>query len=290
MFPSGMTSIDMENVKSIEQFADSAVLSEPQALLSALFNASSLGLAVLDDQLRFRAVNRALASMNGVAPNAHLGKTIRAVLGKGAIGLEDPFKHVFSTGREVSNLEVSAKLSKRTDVGYWVENYVPIRDATGTVKQVCAIVVEITEQKKLQQLLRDVTERLIRNPLFTTPDSEALLRHTMEGSLTQTPESRSYRNRSVVMDLSNNEPSFSRKAMALTPREREVVKLLADGHGNKGTAAILGISVKTVETHRQRIMLKLGVHTATDLLHYAISNKILDPEHMGHVRARVSLT
>jgi two-component system nitrate/nitrite response regulator NarL len=66
----------------------------------------------------------------------------------------------------------------------------------------------------------------------------------------------------------------------LTPRERAIVKLLSDGHGNKETARLLGISVKTVETHKMKFMLKLNLHTATDLLHYAISRKILKPEEM----------
>lgn len=63
----------------------------------------------------------------------------------------------------------------------------------------------------------------------------------------------------------------------LTPKEREVVKLLVKGNGNKQTAAILGISVKTVETHRGRIMLKLHLHSTRELMHYAMSNQIVDP-------------
>jgi DNA-binding CsgD family transcriptional regulator len=65
-------------------------------------------------------------------------------------------------------------------------------------------------------------------------------------------------------------------AVALTPRERDVVRLLVEGTGNKETAALLGITVKTVETHRARIMLKLGLHSTRELVQYAIHNKILD--------------
>ena len=66
-------------------------------------------------------------------------------------------------------------------------------------------------------------------------------------------------------------PSRSR----LTPREREVVQLLAEGKSNKEVAQFLGISVKTAETHRANIMLKLNFHSVTELVRYAVRNKII---------------
>ncbi len=56
----------------------------------------------------------------------------------------------------------------------------------------------------------------------------------------------------------------------LTPREREVLKLIAEGHTNQDIAELLCLSRKTVETHRSNIMDKLEVHKATDLVKYAI--------------------
>ncbi len=61
----------------------------------------------------------------------------------------------------------------------------------------------------------------------------------------------------------------------LTPREREVLQLLAEGNSNKEVAAILEISVKTAETHRANIMLKLDFHSVTELVRYAVRNKII---------------
>jgi DNA-binding NarL/FixJ family response regulator len=55
-----------------------------------------------------------------------------------------------------------------------------------------------------------------------------------------------------------------------TPREIEIIRLLAEGKTNKEIAALLGIAVRTVETHRSRIMLKLGVHSLAELIHYAM--------------------
>ena len=63
-----------------------------------------------------------------------------------------------------------------------------------------------------------------------------------------------------------------------TPREIEIIRLLAGGKTNKEIAAALGITVRTVETHRAKIMLKLGLHSLTELIHYAIRHKIVSPQ------------
>src|SRR5258706_4829886 len=59
-----------------------------------------------------------------------------------------------------------------------------------------------------------------------------------------------------------------------TPREVEIIRLLAEGKANKEIAAKLGITIRTVETHRAKIMLKLGLHSLAELIHYAIRHKI----------------
>lgn len=64
---------------------------------------------------------------------------------------------------------------------------------------------------------------------------------------------------------------------ALTPRERETIQLLSEGKSNKEVAASLGISSKTVQVHRTNLMRKLGLHSLTDLVHYAIRNNIVQP-------------
>jgi len=60
-----------------------------------------------------------------------------------------------------------------------------------------------------------------------------------------------------------------------TPRELEIIRLLAEGKTNKEIAAALGITVRTVETHHGKIMLKLSMHSLADLIHYAIRNQIV---------------
>ncbi len=63
----------------------------------------------------------------------------------------------------------------------------------------------------------------------------------------------------------------------LTPREREIVQLLAEGKSNKETADALGISLNTVETHRKNVMSKLHLRSASDLVRYAIRNNLIQP-------------
>ena len=62
----------------------------------------------------------------------------------------------------------------------------------------------------------------------------------------------------------------------LTPREFQIVQLVAESKSNKEVANILNISVKTVEAHRAHIMEKLGLHSVTELVRYAIRNNIVE--------------
>jgi len=65
-------------------------------------------------------------------------------------------------------------------------------------------------------------------------------------------------------------------AAVLTSREMEVLQLIAEGNANKQTAAELGISIKTVEKHRQHLMSKLDIHDTAGLTRYAIAAGIIE--------------
>lgn len=74
------------------------------------------------------------------------------------------------------------------------------------------------------------------------------------------------------------EPSARRYVTELTAREREVLKLIAEGNTNQDIAKLLCLSRKTVETHRSNIMDKLGLHKVTDLVKYAIRDGLVGLE------------
>jgi DNA-binding NarL/FixJ family response regulator len=65
-------------------------------------------------------------------------------------------------------------------------------------------------------------------------------------------------------------------AEALTPREREVLQLVAEGRSSKSIAAGLGVTVKTIESHRASLMRKLHLRTVADLVRYAVRNGLVE--------------
>jgi len=78
---------------------------------------------------------------------------------------------------------------------------------------------------------------------------------------------------SIDLDLRRQPRAFIKQT--LTPRERQVVQLLAEGKSTKEAAAVLGVSVKTAETHRSNIMRKLDLHSAGELVLYAVRNNLI---------------
>ncbi|MDH4155613.1 MAG: response regulator transcription factor [Nitrospira sp.] len=70
-------------------------------------------------------------------------------------------------------------------------------------------------------------------------------------------------------------PVCKRPATALTPRQREVLQLLAEGKGTRSIASLLQISIKTVEFHRTRLMDELNLHSTAELTRYAVSEGLV---------------
>jgi transcriptional regulator with PAS, ATPase and Fis domain len=144
-------------------FSEREPIEELQGLLAAFSGTSAIGFAVVDDQLRYLAINKALAAMTGVPAAAHLGKTIRDILGDVATAtqIENTFRTVFGTGRAVLQAELKATLPTRTAAGYWIRNCYPIHDRAGKVKQVVALVVEVTAQRKLDDAIGEFTGKFL---------------------------------------------------------------------------------------------------------------------------------
>jgi DNA-binding NarL/FixJ family response regulator len=139
--------------------------------------------------------------------------------------------------------------------------------------------------------VRPQTEVLI----FTMHESELLLREALEAG------ARGYLLKSdarkfliaAVEALSQHKPFFTGRVSeallnaflsqgqstdgVLTARERGVVQLIAEGHSNKEAAQILGLNLKTVESHRASAMRKVNVNSTATLVRYAIRNKLVEP-------------
>jgi DNA-binding NarL/FixJ family response regulator len=100
-------------------------------------------------------------------------------------------------------------------------------------------------------------EALRRNQTYFTPKVASMV---LDGYLHRN-------NREVQQELTERN--------RLTPREREIVQLLAEGKSSKEVAVALGLSVKTAETHRSNIMRKLELHSISNLVLYAVRNNIV---------------
>ncbi|HXZ78646.1 MAG TPA: response regulator transcription factor [Terriglobales bacterium] len=88
----------------------------------------------------------------------------------------------------------------------------------------------------------------------------------------------------LVLDSFLNKGRLASREMSipgLTAREREIVKLLAEGKTSKEVAATLGMSVKTAETHRGNLMRKLKLHSVSELVLYAVRNGIVPTKPTG---------
>jgi DNA-binding NarL/FixJ family response regulator len=103
-------------------------------------------------------------------------------------------------------------------------------------------------------------------------DLVSAIRAVMRGGLVLDPEVA----RTAVQDGATPEGGEAPNAYeSLTDREKQVLKLVAEGHTNKEIADVLGISVKTAMSHRERVMLKLQVHNRTELVRFALRHGII---------------
>jgi DNA-binding NarL/FixJ family response regulator len=82
--------------------------------------------------------------------------------------------------------------------------------------------------------------------------------------------------RALLQDLHSTLVADEAPVEPLTPREMEVLRLIAEGHTNRQIAEVLSISVRTVESHRANLMSKLGLHSRVELVRYAKRHGFLE--------------
>jgi DNA-binding CsgD family transcriptional regulator len=254
----------------------------------------ALGIGICDAELRYVAVNNALAGLTGIPVEALIGKTVREVIGRSAVTVELMMRSVLFTGKSMLNAEIMVELPTRNSEAYWITNYFPIRDSTGRVSKVGALVIEITPLRRLEKsVLNLVGNRpLTRGQVTYLGVPYGLENESDElwGGSIQMVEKfvletlrRSYKFPTYVLPTFPTEHSeqthgsipLDDGAKPLSPREKEIVQLLAIGKSNKEISTALNISVKTVETYRARILLKLQLHTIGDLVMYAVRHGLV---------------
>ena len=101
-------------------------------------------------------------------------------------------------------------------------------------------------------------------------DLVAAIRHVHRGEVYLSPKI----SKAVVRSYLNNADGLNEQ---LSVRERQVLQLVGEGHSTKKIASLLGISAKTADTHRTKLMEKLDIHQTAGLVRYAIRNGLLEP-------------
>jgi len=155
-----------------------ALLELKSSALDALLGHSDLGLAIIDCDLRYQAINNTLARFNGLSVESHLGRSVHDVLPQLAPVIEPMLRSVIVQGEEITNKEILAEApSTPGRKAQWLASYRPIRADDGRILGVLVIAVNHTVELELQQakeesasLVRRVIDSLVSFVGIMEPD------------------------------------------------------------------------------------------------------------------------
>jgi two-component system response regulator NreC len=202
-----------------------------------------------DDHMMVRQGIRALLEKEGFDVVAE------AMDGREAVRLAEKLKP------DVAVLDIAMPLLNGIDAAREIRRVSPRTKTT-------LLTVHEENQYVVEALRAGVTGYVVK-----TKAAEDLVKAIREVSLGAVYMSPGVSREAVRAYLDGTEPSTD----GLTPREREVLQLVAEGKTTKEVAAVLGISVKTAESHRSRIMEKLDIHETASLVRYAIRLGVIQP-------------
>jgi DNA-binding CsgD family transcriptional regulator len=280
------------------------VFGDAEQFASGVFDSSILGLAIFDNRLRYVAVNEALAAIHRIPIPDHQGKTVRELFGNAALVIEPALYRVLTTGERISNLEVTATLPTRDALGHFRTSLFPVKDASGVVDKIAVIVVEITKLREFERCLINLIGHLprVRDQIICLglPDrdendktqswigsiellqtcvrelhrlSEMLRPPALLSTIVPyVPHQISLPYVSPMTPKANTSPRplpKENEPINLSKRLMEIFQLLAQGKSNKEIASTFGTSVRTVDHQREAIMLKLDLHSLTELIYFA---------------------
>jgi two-component system response regulator NreC len=202
-----------------------------------------------DDHMMVRQGIRALLEKEGFEVVAE------AMDGREAVRLAEKLKP------DVAVLDIAMPLLNGIDAAREIRRASPRTKTT-------LLTVHEENQYVVEALRAGVTGYVVK-----TKAADDLVKAIKEVSLGAVYMSPGVSREAVRAYLDGTEPSTD----GLTPREREVLQLVAEGKTTKEVAAVLGISVKTAESHRSRIMEKLDIHETASLVRYAIRLGVIQP-------------
>ena len=133
---------------------------ESERLIHAFRQASVIGFAVVDDRLRYEAINNCLAALHGIPAGAHLGHTVQEVLKEAGAEAASRCQEVLAHG-ETLHFEITNAVLSTSEQTYWrLKSCFLIQDSAGNVNEVGILVVDVTDQKRLDNFFRDIATNL----------------------------------------------------------------------------------------------------------------------------------
>ncbi len=161
----GRADLDLayEIARRAAQAIDNALLfgaaRESYAQLDTLLVSAPVGIGFWDRDLRFIRVNDALAAINGLTPEEHVGKELAEVIGELGPVLEPLYRRVLESGEPVVHTESTDDAALRMgERRHWLSSYYPVRTPDGEVLGIGAVIMEITDRKRADDRLRLLAE------------------------------------------------------------------------------------------------------------------------------------
>jgi DNA-binding NarL/FixJ family response regulator len=184
-------------------------------------------------------------------------------------------------GEAADGIEVVEKVRKlKPDIAI-LDITMPAQDGLEATRQICEAGVEtrvlILSMHESDQMVRRVLEAGARGYVLKTDMAKHLVQAVSDvahGKISLTPKVSEIVLEGFLKIKPEAKPIENSHARP-TPRETEIIRLLTEGKVNKEIATTLGIAVRTVETHRARIMMKLRCRSLTELIRYALRDKIV---------------
>jgi PAS domain S-box-containing protein len=132
------------------------------AVVDAIFGAAPVGLAFMDTRFHYVRVNEALARINGLPVEEHVGRSLRDVLGEELAHTIEPYhRHVIDTGEPILDLAVEGQTDAALgDTRNWLVSYYPVRDAADTILGVGVVITDVTDRERARAAAEAAGARL----------------------------------------------------------------------------------------------------------------------------------
>jgi PAS domain S-box-containing protein len=164
-----------------------AELGAERALLNTLLDNAPVGFGFFDHDLRYVRLNPALAEIDGLPIEAHLGRTLGEVLPRMSGAVFDAFREVLRDGRSVVNKEFRGETPRRPgQPRYWLCSFYPVRGPDGAVLGAGAVITDIDDRKRMEEALKEADQRKdqflamlaheLRNPLAPISNAVQIMR------------------------------------------------------------------------------------------------------------------